>query len=363
MLQRVFLIHFRRLSLQLKLRTGVLLGVTSILVSGCSSLGIGYLIQAGRGQLELSNRARPVEEVIRDSRTSQRIRTLLGSIPEIKKWGEYHGLKATQNYTQYVALNRNAAVYVVSASKPLKFEPYTWSFPIVGSFTYVGWFSEAAAGKYANQVKQTGLDVDVRGASAYSTLGWFRDPILSTMIREGDYAFGDLAETILHESVHATVYIKGQSYFNESLAEFVAQKMVRQYLRESKGEQSSELLAYLKGQEYSEKYTKTMHEAYSKLDALYHSLISDAEKLEQKRALLEQVRADLQITRPINNATLIQFKTYGTAEAEFTALLEACGGEISQFLNRVGRLRDSDFDQPQSEAIGLVLLAAAKTGC
>ncbi len=197
-------------------------------LTGCA--GLGYLLQAGKGQLEISNRAKPIDEVLKDERTPPRLKALLARIPEIKSFGERHGLKATSNYTEYVDLKRPAAVWVVSASEPLKFEPRRWSFPIVGSFTYLGWFDRKSAEEFGEELRKEGLDVYVRGASAFSTLGWFRDPVLSTMIGSGDTALGELANVVLHESVHATFYLKHQSYFNESLASFVADRMTPQYL-------------------------------------------------------------------------------------------------------------------------------------
>jgi predicted aminopeptidase len=156
-------------------------------LGGCSS--IYYVYQAGRGQLKLLNRARPVEEVIEDPRTSPDLVSLLKKIPAIKAYGEKEGLRPTKNYRDYVNLDQNAVVYVVTVSDALAFKPKIFSFPIVGSFNYIGWFGLDDAKKFASTFEAEGYDVDVRGASAYSTLGWFRDPLLSTMIpKEQDSA-------------------------------------------------------------------------------------------------------------------------------------------------------------------------------
>src|SRR5690606_7987905 len=113
-----------------------------------------------------------------------------------------------------VKLKQDSVVYVVTVSDALRLNPKVFSFPIAGSFTYIGWFSKEDAQDFGRDFERQGYDVDVRGASAYSTLGWFRDPLLSSMIRE----LPDLVNIVIHESVHATLYIKDQSYFNESLA-------------------------------------------------------------------------------------------------------------------------------------------------
>src|SRR6185312_14274837 len=111
-----------------------------------------------------------------------------------------------------------------------RFRSKTWWFPIVGRVPYLGWFDRDDAHDFADELHREGWDSDVGAADAYSTLGWFDDPVLSTMIAGGDEAVGELVNVILHESVHATLYVDGQTRFNESLAEFVAGKLTTVYL-------------------------------------------------------------------------------------------------------------------------------------
>src|SRR5664280_430428 len=203
-------------------------GVAGLSLPGCGSLG--YLYQAANGQLALMNHARPVEELLKDPQTPPRLRRLLSENGPIKEFAEKQGLKPTRNYREYVQMDRPVAVWVVIASEEFRFKAKEWSFPLVGSFNSLGWFASADADAYAAGVRKEGWDVDVRGAAAYSTLGWFHDPILSTMIPEGDGAMGALVNTVLHESLHATVYVNNQSYFNESLACVVADKLTPEYL-------------------------------------------------------------------------------------------------------------------------------------
>lgn len=324
------------------------------LLSGCGSLS--YLLQAGQGQFELFNRARPISEVIQDPRTPTRIKSLLAEIPEIKKYGEAHGLKPTKNYQQYVQLDRSAAVYVVSASKPLAFESKEWSFPVVGRFPYLGWFNLDKARKFAAELKTEGWDVDLRGARAYSTLGWFHDPVLSTMIPEGDEAQGDLVNVVIHESVHATLYISGQAYFNESLANFVADKLTPKYLAEKHGVNSPAREAYLKDEKEGEVNEKLLHKAYVDLDAIYHESKSDEEKLEEKKAVLEHLQKSTQWKREINNATLIQFKEYNEGTPEFDAVWSACGEDSRRFMSVMETITSDSFSKPQQSNLGPILL-------
>jgi predicted aminopeptidase len=335
----------------------------SILAPGCGT--VRYLIQAGKGQLSLINRARPIDEVVRDERTPARIRSLLKRIPEIKSYGETEGLKPTSNYTEYVKLERPAAVWVVSACEPLRFKSREWGFPVVGSFPYLGWFDLNEAKAFAEELrKEDGApDVDLRGASAYSTLGWFRDAVLSTMIPEGDEALGDLVNVVIHESVHATYYIKGQAYFNESIASFVADKLTVTFLANRQGVDSAELKAYTKAEQDGEVRRKRLHEAYEQLAALYASSRTDAEKLAEKSRILMQVREELKYKREINNATLIQFKTYNTGDREFEALYEACGKSWPRFWKAMREVRSESFSKGQQEDLKSILTPLATRGC
>ena len=316
-------------------------------LSGCSTLR--YLWQAGRGQLSLVNHAKPVDEVLKDPRTTPRLKRLLSEIALIKKFGESQGLKPTKNYQEFVQLDRPAVVWVVSASEALKFKSKEWGFPVVGRFNYLGWFGREDALSYAQELRKEGLDVDVRGASAYSTLGWFRDPILSTMISDGDDAFGELVNTIIHESVHATLYINDESYFNESIASFVADILTPVYLAQSTNVTEAEKSAYLQMGKDSEARGIKLKAAYAKLDQLYNSNQDETEKLKQKQLIYSQLKDDLHFKRDINNATLIQYRTYGVGQKEFQALYEKHQKRFGAFFGDLLKLKRENFTSPQTE--------------
>src|SRR5262249_11201798 len=158
------------------------------------------------------------------------------------------------------------------------------------------------------------LDVDLRGASAYSTLGWFRDPVLSTMIPEGEEATGDVVNVVLHESVHATYYVRGQAYLNESVANFVADRLTPAHMRASRGAESAELKAWERAEAESNARGALLHGAYDDLSKLYSSVLPDEQKLARKREILGALKP--RFTREINNATLIQFQTYNVGVRE-----------------------------------------------
>jgi predicted aminopeptidase len=328
--------------------TGILPGLF-LMLSGCSTME--YLWQAGRGQLSILNKARPLDEVIRDETTPTRIRALLEEVPRVKSFGERFGMKPTRNYEAYVKLDRDAVVYVVSACAPLKFEPKEWKFPIVGGFPYLGWYERSDADRYGEKLRAENFDVDVRGASAYSTLGWFHDPILSTMIIPGDEAAGELAEVVLHESLHATVYVNHQAFFNESLASFVSEGLTPLYLAETRGKDSGEEKKYRSGLDWQTKYYARMHEAYEALDVVYKSADPDEAKLAKKTAILDKLKTDVKwrTGRPLNNATLIGFREYGGNRGTFDRLFERCAKDWPRFIKALHEIQPTDFPENQTK--------------
>ncbi len=301
--------------------------------------------------MALMSHARPIGVVIRDEKTPPRVRDLLSQITPIKKFGENQGLKPTSNYQDYVKLDRPAAVWVVSACKPLEFHSKEWKFPIVGSFPYLGWFDLKNAREFADSLKDEGWDVDLRGAGAYSTLGWFRDSILSSMISDGKEALGQLVNVVLHESVHSTVYIPGQSYFNESIASFVADRLTLEYFAQLGDPKAEEKKAYMDLENHSTEIQKKLHQGYETLSQIYRSSDSDVEKLRKKVEVLEKLQIELKLKRKINNATLVQYKTYHTGSEEFEALFQACGQEWVRMLSAVRSLGSEAFSKPQQDLL------------
>lgn len=339
----------------------LLLAIALPLVGGCTQ--VHYVLQAGCGQLDMSLGTRPLSDVIADPATPPRTAALLREVPSMKRFGERHGLRPTDNYAEFVDLGRPAAVWVVTAAEPLRFRAKSWSFPVVGSVTYLGWFDRGDAQMFADELSFEGWDVDLRGASAYSTLGWFKDPVLSTMIPGGDEAVGELANVVLHESVHATIYIKGQTRLNENIASFIGDRLAEAYLDEHRGPDSPEKEAYLLGEREGERRARAMHAAYVRLAALYDSALPDAQKLAQKAQILADLRAEIGMRRPVTNATLAQFKTYTSSKAELSALLASCGGSYPRLLAALRRLRPETFEGPQERDLAAVIMPLVHAGC
>lgn len=338
-------------------------GLAGVLVSLTGCFETGYVMQAAQGQLDIACSTRSLARAARDDSLEAWKRSLLVEVPAIKAFAEASGLVPTPSYEAYVELPRPVAVYVVSASHPLKFEGVTWSFPIVGSVPYLGYFERDSAYELAAELRGAGWDVDVRGARAYSTLGWFDDPVLSSMLEEGPSGPGELANTVLHESLHATVYIPSQSSFNESVASYVGDVLADRWLTARFGPTSAELATYRQDLVDAEARTSRLHRAYRELDALYKSKRPAMVIRRDKARILHALHEELDMSRLPTNATLIGFRTYESGRPELDALFAACGGEIRRFVLAVAATEAKLFDEPQQDDVAKVLTKLAKRGC
>lgn len=343
-----------------------LLLVFVVLLVGIASTGclpVRYVTQAAAGQEELNSRGIAIDEVVKGEHLDKRTRSLLAHVAPIKAFGERYGLKRTTNYERYVWINRPAVVWVVSACHPLAFRPRSWKFPIVGSITYTGWFDRKEAKAYADELAKGGWDVDLRPSQAYSTLGWFDDPILSTMISEGEEALGDLADVILHETLHASFYVPNQSTLNESVASFFGDELAVKYMDEVVGPDSPEKASFLALRARGERRGQVMKTAYEELAALYKSKRPREEKLAEKKRITDNLRVALSIKRPVTNATLIQYKTYGSGKPELHELLAKCDGSFPRMLKTLERIRPVAAKAPPHSDPAVLLRPLIAGGC
>ena len=194
-------------------------------LSGC---GVGFLWHTAVGQMTLLSRQEPIEEVIQAGKLSAKEQEKLRLILDVRTFAiEQLGLQADDSYTTFVDVGGPYVSYNVSAAPKDALRPYIWRFPIVGALPYKGYFKKKYAQRQARKLREKDYDTYVRGVRAYSTLGYFTDPILSSML---GYSDSFLMQTIIHELVHQTVWVKGSVSFNESLANFVGNKGAETYL-------------------------------------------------------------------------------------------------------------------------------------
>jgi predicted aminopeptidase len=337
-----------------------------LLLSGC--LMPRYLGQAAAGQLMLLHDARPIDDVVRDPDVAYSTRELLSHIPDIKAFAKKQGLHVTKNYRTYVQLDHDYAVYFVGAADPLSFTPRMWCFPIAGCFAGLGWFDEDEAVKFRDDLIAQGYDAMARPAAAYSTGGWFPDPLLSSMLPDGDPAtddertgLADLANVFLHESTHATVFIPDEPYFNEGIAEYTGDQLADAFLVEQFGEDSSEVADYRWGLQWYADRTKRELQAYDDLEKVYESKKTDAEKLKEKAKIIDGLVADLNLRRRPNNASLVETRVYLANYAAFADTARECGS-VAAMINSAKHVRRKDFSKALQEEFPKVLAKIA-AGC
>ena len=334
-----------------------LLALIVLPLTGC--LMPQYLAQAGHGQLVLLDKARPIAEVVADPDTPLRTAVLLSEIPSIKQYGRSYGLKIKRNYNTYSALGRPAAVWFVGAADPVAFKPLKWCFPIVGCFAGLGWFDEDEGVKHKLALEAKGYDALVRPASAYSTGGWFPDPVLSTMLGGGDDAFPELANVILHESVHATILVPDEPFFNESIASYVADVLTDNWILLRFGRGSPEELAWTLGQALGAHRTARTMETYGELKKLYESAVPRETKLARKAKIIDQLVEDLRLRRRPNNASLTESRVYNGGANALIDAHRACGDLRSLVLAAKTLTRDA-FDKPLQDDLAPIAKVLGK---
>jgi predicted aminopeptidase len=314
--------------------------------SGC--LYTRYVSQAAYGQFDLLARAKPIDKEIEDTDTPTRVALLLAEIPSIKDYGRRYGLKIRSNYQHYVKLGRPAAVWFTAAADPVAFKPRKWCFPIVGCFAGLGWFDEDEAVQFKLKMEALGYDAIVRPAAAYSTGGWFPDPVLSTMLGSGDDALPELFNVIIHESVHATVLVNDQPFFNESLASYVADTMTDAWIAERFGPGSPEHVAWTLGQALHLPRVARLLAAYRALKAVYESKLSRDAKLAEKAKIIDELVADLKMRKRPNNASLTEVRVYNGGAAPLILAHRACG-DLRALVEAAKTLSKDDFSRPLQE--------------
>ncbi len=310
------------------------------MLAGCETLS--YYAQAVSGQLSMMSRARPVEDLLADPATPQPLRERLALADSIRDYAVKE-LKLPENgsYRSYADLGRPYVVWNVVAAPEFSLEPVESCFPVAGCVPYRGFFAQEDAERHAERLRAAGNDVNLRGVRAYSTLGRFDDPLLSTFIRNPDT---ELARLIFHELAHQLLYVKGDSTFNESFAVAVERAGVQRWLAATG--RSAGLKVFFEGQETSRKFMEEMARARTRLQALYRQRLAPEEMRERKRAEFSRLQKDLEATSRFriqepNNALLASYATYTQLVPAFEQLLAEAGGDLEQFYARVKALSAS----------------------
>lgn len=325
------------------------------LLAGCQ---FDYLLKSGYNQAKLLANREDIEKVLDNPKVDDETKRKLRLAVSAKQFAESRlGLKQTKNYTSFVQLETPYVSYVVSAAPRYRLEAHLWKYPLVGKLPYKGFFTENEARQEAQTLEAEELDTHVRGVSAFSTLGYFKDPILSSMLRYRDH---DLVNTIIHETVHATLYIKSSADFNERLAVFLGNKGTELFYREKEGESSKTLSLIANENSDDELFSKFFTAEFEALKKWFETTANlDAKS---KKVRISELQKKFETTiksrlkgdqyqsfaiKDLNNAELIVYSMYISDLADFECLFQKLEKKFDAMLSELKKLESSD--KPESE--------------
>ena len=375
--------RFKHLLTPKRCLVGLLLAGAVATVSGCHT--VGFYGQALKGQYQIFAHEEKIEKLLADPATTNALRQRLVVLEDMRDFARKDlKLPVDSHYLKYSDVHRPYVVWNVEAAPEFSLEPKTWWYPLVGSLEYRGYFSREGATNYAAYLRKKGYDVSVGGVEAYSTLGWFKDPVLNTFVFEPD---ADLAEIIFHELGHQRVFARGDTDFNEAFATSVGEEGARRWLK-AKGDAEA-LEKYLSHLDTTRAFVHLTMKTRARLATLYGDKQTDEGKLkatdknngkpigqlrEDKRRIIDDMRQEYEESKshwksqddyvgwfkhPINNAHLNSVAAYYDLVPGFEQLLAENGGNLEKFYAAADKLSK----KPRDERHGaLRQLARARQG-
>jgi len=320
-------------------------------VTGCESLR--FYTQAAAGQMGLLSKRKPIDVLLSDPQTPPELRRQLATVLEIRAFARDHLLLPVNgSYLSYADVNRPHAVWNVYASPEFSLQPKTWCHPFAGCVAYQGYFSESRANAYAEALEEKGYDTFVSGVAAYSTLGWFNDPVLNTYIHRPKEK---LAAMIFHELAHQLLYVKDDTAFNESLATFIEQEGLRRWF--SYVGDPGMFDAYRAERRRHQDFIRFVDDFRKRLKAAYAEESPPAEKRRVKAEIFSQMRRahlslkeqwdgyrgyDKWFRTDLNNAKIATVITYHNYVPAFSSLLERTNGDLKRFYSECDNLAKKD---------------------
>jgi predicted aminopeptidase len=307
---------------------------------------VRYITRAGFEETRILQSRRPIARLVRDSTTEPALRQTLGLVLQTRDYAARLGLKAKQTYTTYSDVGRDTLLLVLQAAPKDCICPHTWKYPIVGRIPYKGFFDPRSARREADRLAARGYDVYLRPSGAFSTLGWFEDPLLSTALTRDSV---ELAATVFHEIAHNTLYVRSATPFNESFAQLVGYRSAEAFFRE-RGDSANARQAADRWRDeivLGDYYWALVR----RLDSLYSQRPDSAALDQGRRAAAEWARGQLRgpvgqqlrtirigrlAERPINNAQLIGARLYRTRLDLFDRWFDRHGRDVGR---SVGALR------------------------
>jgi predicted aminopeptidase len=312
----------------------------AFMLSACSTLG--YYTQSVSGQLDVLNRRQPIDRLLQEDTLTPQLRGRLETVLRIRRFASVVlDLPDNGSYTSYVQLDQPFVVWNVFAAPEFSLQPREWCFPVAGCVRYRGYFRESAARDYARGLASAGYDTYVGGSAAYSTLGWFDDPVFSSLI---GFSETRLAGVIFHELAHQKLYIEDDTSFNEGFAMTVEIEGVTAWLRSNADAAGS--AEYAVSLARQEDFVALVQRTREQLQTLYESDATPAEKRRGKARLLAGMRAAYELLKDswggydgydawfadgLNNAKLAAVSTYRDYVPWFRRLFRQTGGDFAAF--------------------------------
>jgi predicted aminopeptidase len=320
----------------------------ALLLAGCAN--VGYYLQSVSGQLEIWRRQQPIDELVGNSETPEPIKRKLALVLKIRAFASAElGLPENRSYRLYADLKRPYAVWNVFAAPEFSVQPLQWCFMLVGCVSYRGYFAKERADMFAAEYAKEGYDMYVGPVPAYSTLGWFPDPVLNTFIH---YPDAELARLIFHELSHQVVYVRDDSVFNESFAVAVEQEGVRRWL--ARLDDPKQRASFERTQRIRAAFVQLVRNYRERLAALYKTEIPADLMRERKAEILRELEEEYQVLkrrdwegfggydawfgRKPNNAQLASVAIYTQLVPGFQALLKREDGNLTRFYAAVRKL-------------------------
>lgn len=340
-------------------RIGLLCGM-ALLASGCSQLG--YFVQAAQGQLSLMAQAKPIDEWLADPTVTDKLKVKLSRVKEIRRFAASElDLPDNGTFTTYAELKRPYVLWNVVATPALSLKARQWCFPIAGCVNYRGYYSKEEAQAYAAELRSENYDVQVSGVPAYSTLGWFNDPVLSTFV---EYPEAELARLIFHELAHQVAYSPDDSRFNEAFAVAVEEYGVERWIAVHGDEKLQ--ASYRAQMARKSDFLALLLKTRKALEANYASAAGDKQKLARKAEIFQAMQDDYQVLKqqwggyagydrwfaePLSNAHLALIATYHDLVPGFRALLKR-EKDLGKFYVAVRTLSSQERSQRYRQLAG-----------
>jgi predicted aminopeptidase len=303
---------------------------------GPFGIDVGYYVHLGFGQWNLIWNQQPISGMISSPKTDPKVRQRLMLAEDIREYAiQELGLEGSDNYTTFSDIGDGPVVWALTVCEPDRLDTHRWSYTVIGSAPYRGFFDQERGIRERERYDSLGFDTFLRGVSAFSTLGWFRDPLLSSMLK---YPAIDLADVIIHELTHATIWIEGDADFNESLATFIGHEGARLWAGARFKGGADSLAARSQARRDRIEYRTLMYRLATQLDSTYSQDITRQKKIQLKDAAIAETRTiaaamDWETESysdpwswKVNNATLGLFRTYNRESDVFDRVLAAAGG-------------------------------------